>query len=592
MPPWMEEDLTVEGALTVWLISAPNVEPESPSGRGPPVSFPGGVNPLERGMMLEAAMGAPTGGVGAAPNVVPSGPGLFDTVAAPTGMLGFSDEGTAYLEAAPRNRSGGAGYPGGDLQTPHGIGGPSDTMYARPPGSGVNPTAWPGSPVQQGGAKGGGKGEFDSFISSALAYLDNAEQRIADGRSHTNVPSAARAPGPGAIAPPPAATASASLQLSTEVLVELRAGGDTYGGPPGQWGCLLTLLTACPSIERNEMMLKALTCAAPFGDASAQLARRVVEDDVRRAQFPSLLASAHGLHASLVHAMLRLEGRSGFLDPELSVLVREAKAIPPRLDAAAVSVAMHRAVADFIATLSRLARAGEGRLPTCLQTLTHYLYAAAEEKFGILAAQNAVATLLVSRVITPSLLRVAQRRDADVGGPGLNDRVSQLSRLLQRIAHFAHHDDEGQGRGQLVEDAVLRHISNLRELVSRLLVLPSYPTLGLEVSAEAAEEAGSWIVAASRRWGAGLDGSAAGEPGRVSQQLAAASRRLAQLQAPDFATGQGQFNGELDAAQARALQLQGAYNEAMTIFGDVGPPHQPGPEDTAPGGARGTDFVL
>merc|ERR1712072_12956 len=109
----------------------------------------------------------------------------------------------------------------------------------------------------------------------------------------------------------------------------------------------------------------------------------------------------------------------------------------------------------------------------------------------------------------------------DVGGPGLNDRVSQLSRLLQRIAHFAHHDEEGQNRGQLVEDAVLRHISNLRELVSRLLVLPSFPTLGLEVSAEPAEEAGGWVVGASRRWGAGLDsmGGPGSDAGHSSQQL-------------------------------------------------------------------------
>jgi len=340
-------------------------------------------------------------------------------------------------------------------------------------------------------------------------------------------------------------------------------------------------------------MLKALSCSAPFGDASAQLDRRVVEDDVRRAQFPSLLASAHGLTASLVHAMLRLEGRSGFLDPELSVLVREAKAIPQRLDAAAVSVAMHRAVADFIATLSRLARSGEGRLPACLQTTAHYLYASAEEKFGILAAQNAVATLLVSRVITPSLLRVAQRRDADVGGPGLSDRVSQLSRLLQRIAHFAHHDEEGPNRGQLVEDAILRHISALRELVSRLLVLPASPSLGLEVSADAAEEAASWIVAAARRWSAGLDSSGGPSADRPPQQLSAASRRLAVLQGPLI---QGQMmDDEIDAASSRALQLRGAYHEAMTVLGDVGG-YQPGHDEksfgTNFGGGGGSDFVL
>jgi hypothetical protein len=58
---------------------------------------------------------------------------------------------------------------------------------------------------------------------------------------------------------------------------------------------------------------------------------------------------------------------------------------------------------------------------------------------------------------------------------------------------------------------------------------------------------------------------------------------------------QNQFNTELDAASARALQLRNDYREAMTIFGDVGPANQPGPEDTVPtnqpGGGRG-DFVL
>lgn len=288
MPPWMDEDLQVDGELVVWLISAPNPEHDAPEAQTAGV-YPGGVNPLERGMMLEAAMGAPTGGVGAGVNVVPSGPGLFEMSAVPTGMLGFSTEGTAYLEAAPRGGkgAGGGGYatPGGGFnpQTAHGIGGPSDTMYARPPGGNVEPSGWPGSPVQPG-QKGAGKGEFDSFISSALAYLDNAEQRITDGRTQPwaaggqNGGSASASAGAAAAAAHSASESrsGASLQLSTEVLVELRAGGEVYGGPPGQWGCILTLLAACPSIERNELMLKALTCSAPFGDASAQLAKRVV----------------------------------------------------------------------------------------------------------------------------------------------------------------------------------------------------------------------------------------------------------------------------------------------------------------------------
>lgn len=59
------------------------------------------------------------------------------------------------------------------------------------------------------------------------------------------------------------------------------------------------------------------------------------------------------------------------------------------------------------------------RFPTrkhqCLQvhpsltSVCHLVYSAAEVKFGILAAQNAVGTLLVSRVITPSILRPLER---------------------------------------------------------------------------------------------------------------------------------------------------------------------------------------
>merc|ERR1712048_409734 len=54
-----------------------------------------------------------------------------------------------------------------------------------------------------------------------------------------------------------------------------------------------------------------------------------------------------------------------------------------------------------------------GGLPGTIIVLLQFLYNAAEKKFGVLAAQNAVVSVLVSRIITPSLLRVAQRPRQD-----------------------------------------------------------------------------------------------------------------------------------------------------------------------------------
>ena len=50
-------------------------------------------------------------------------------------------------------------------------------------------------------------------------------------------------------------------------------------------------------------------------------------------------------------------------------------------------------------------------------------------KFGILAAQNAVLTLLLSRVVTPSILRAKAAAGVAPGTP-LPERTAELSRLL------------------------------------------------------------------------------------------------------------------------------------------------------------------
>lgn len=182
-----------------------------------------------------------------------------------------------------------------------------------------------------------------------------------------------------------------------------------------------------------------------------------------------------------------------------------------------------------------------------LVSVCHLLYTAAEVKFGILAAQNAVVTLLVSRVITPNLLRASQQPLAIGKDASPVDRISELSRLLQRVAHFAHHDNENARSQASTPDLslVLKHVAALRELVSRLLALPPDPTLGLvtgsrwgnhglvEEPTEEAEMAALWLVDTCRRWVTAVpaDSSAADDaPGRLNQQqLAGAARTLARL---------------------------------------------------------------
>merc|ERR1712194_575472 len=116
----------------------------------------------------------------------------------------------------------------------------------------------------------------------------------------------APAPNLPAVSPQKVAGRKENSQLATEVLIQYRQGGEHAGGSAKPWGSIVTLLHACSGIERNELMLRTLQVAAPIGDTAAQMTRGIVEDDVQRAQVPSLLASANGLLAPLVNATLRL----------------------------------------------------------------------------------------------------------------------------------------------------------------------------------------------------------------------------------------------------------------------------------------------
>ena len=530
IPAWVHEELLLEGAVQVQLASLP-----------PPIAEPGPA--------------APPSAAAVARENPPELP-----LALPNGKAVPQEEpGSSYLEATPRGR--------GSTSRPRdtaGIAGISDTLYAEPP----QPLQPAGQRValEEGQAEGqqialpapaasastskipdrhglldkaavsameqvpnqNARAEFDGYISQAFAYLDEAQKRM---EARMGVLPAVSA------AVPPRVP---SLQLATEVLVQLRQSAEQMGGAAKSWGVLLMLLTSCPGGERQELLLKALRVAAPMGDTAGQLARAVVEDDVQRTQVPSLLVSANGLHSALAQALQRLAGAATFMEKEISMLLREVELAPE------AQTSMHVAVENFIKSMVHGLRSGQGHVHPSLTSLCHLVYSAAEVKFGILAAQNAVATLLLSRVITPSILRAK----STASSPSLPERISELSRLLQRIAHFAHHEDESS-RGQAsVPDLphVLKHVASLRELVSRVLALPPDAQMGLNSSTEDSEAAALWIVETCRRWTAGvpsvpsMDTSAvspSGDPpgrSRQQQQLQLAAGPFARLADPTHAS--------------------------------------------------------
>ncbi|CAK9004640.1 unnamed protein product [Durusdinium trenchii] len=506
IPDWVQEELLLEGAVSVQLTSLPPPIPEP----GPPVPKPA----------VELPKSALTNG------------------------QADQEPGTSYLEATPRGRPADAPHAPQRPAAPAGIAGASDTLYVQkreaeaiPSAATAASTALAASSASLLDAAASGlldaaavsaveqvpsqnaRAEFDGYISQAFAYLDEAQKRI-DARANA-LPSIA------ASAVPPRVP---SLQLATEVLVQLRQSAEQVGGPAKPWGALLMLLGSCPGGERQELLLKALRVAAPIGDTAGQLAKSVVEDDVQRTQVPSLLVSANGLHTALVSALLRLSG-SSFMEKEITMLIREVEV--------SSDTSMHQSVENFIRNMVHALRSGQGHVHPSLSSVCHLVYSAAEVKFGILAAQNAVATLLLSRVITPSLLRARPTEPAAGGAAApFSERVSELSRLLQRIAHFAHHDDDARSHAGVPDlSEVLKHVAALRELVSRVLALPPDPQMGLNSATEDSEAAALWIVQTCRRWMAQVPAEDAGSRradgrARQQQQLELIAGPLARLGEP------------------------------------------------------------
>ncbi|CAE7319380.1 unnamed protein product [Symbiodinium pilosum] len=132
---------------------------------------------------------------------------------------------------------------------PAGIGGVSDTLYVKGHDAGpttadlnklaserqVDSGVLDASAVTAVDQVPGGhsRAEFDGYISQAFAYLDEAQKRT----------DRAALPAVAAAAVPPRVP---SLQLATEVLVQLRQSAESCGGPAKPWGVLLALLSSCP----------------------------------------------------------------------------------------------------------------------------------------------------------------------------------------------------------------------------------------------------------------------------------------------------------------------------------------------------------
>eukprot|EP00435_Cladocopium_sp_Y103_P059699 s221_g21.t1 len=360
----------------------------------------------------------------------------------------------------------------------------------------------------------------------------------------------------------------ASLQLATEVLVQLRQGAEQIGGAGKPWGALLMLLSSCPGGERQELLLKALRVAAPMGDTAGQLARAVVEDDVQRTQ-----------------------------EREITMLIREAR----KVVGGSLSVRRGGKFRDAFGSGELyqeqlgdvMGQAIEG---SCLNqywtSLCHLVYSSAEVylgakaraelrlgmaglksagwKFGILAAQNAVLTLLLSRVVTPSILRAKAAAGVAPGTP-LPERTAELSRL-QRIAHFAHHEDQsswgeatagdflralqrkpGECPGPATSPETCRVATGAGREGPGTAARCPVPWLDLEkrdhlvlLGQEDSEAAALWIVETCRRWSAGVPSvpsqdtaSPLGDPpgrARQQQQLQLAAGAFARLGDPAHAS--------------------------------------------------------
>lgn len=273
------------------------------------------------------------------------------------------------------------------------------------------------------------------------------------------------------------------LERLSTVFVELRR---ETGLAPGHWGQALALLGASAASERVDLVASVLAVASQFGVSDVQLVRRIVEEDVRAAQLPSLIASAHGVFAALVAALMRLVSKQmGALKNLVVAMLQE---VTTSRDGAVTDV-VDQALSNFLYDFGELA-ATQDTFPQCLVATFHFLWGPASDKFGANAATNALVTLLVSRILAPCVLRAAQPLSVEGQTGNVKTAATHISRRMQQAAHVAH-EDGGDRSPQL-----RAHVRALRDLVKDLQTVPFHMSLELRLPAEVAENAAERLVPA------------------------------------------------------------------------------------------------
>lgn len=308
---------------------------------------------------------------------------------------------------------------------------------------------------------------------------------ICDASSPNRVAGAASSPGG-------IGSNQASLKTATEVLLFLRGGAELVDGPPGPFGLAWVLMTCCPFAERAHFLSDVLNVVSALGETTSEFLRNMVEMDVQSVQTPTLLAAAHSNTTLICQILLDILFRGGFTWPELEDFNRAVESTT-----STSQLTGHNLIGSLISTLSNR----PNPLPPPTLAICNYLYSAAETRFGVSAAHNAVVMLVTARIITPTILNEAQKARS-----AISERILHVSRLFQRVAHYAHHEEitaAASGTDGVVPqdlEHVLLLVASMRDLVSHILSKPPPTTLQLGVEPADAETAANSILQACQRW--------------------------------------------------------------------------------------------
>lgn len=280
-----------------------------------------------------------------------------------------------------------------------------------------------------------------------------------------------------------------------------------------QWRAAVKVIEESPAQEKLELVPRMLELFAGLGEEKNFLVA-ATEYEVQMATTPSVLCSTQGTMAAVAQGVVRLASNElVFLEPSLSLLLKRAEAA----DSGAEEL-LFAALDDF---LTQLGNTGSN-YPPSIVLLCHLLFTESRKKFGpggqtTTAAQfgaaggaasqtntlpnGLVGAFLISRVISPALLRLAQRNlvHGTVGVEPLPKPVTDVSRLIQKIARFCANVTAGKMNVSHVsaesERVFLERASEkLVRLAKAILTLPEPQQGGLQIAQRVVDEAPGRIM--------------------------------------------------------------------------------------------------